>query len=142
VALLDRSTRTASLVAADDSHFIRIPAQAIEALRRNAVFEQKLVARVAAIVRGANDHVRAISAYSSVARVAWCLVRIARQEGRVDGQTVVIAKRPHHELAEMTGCQRETVSRALSTLKRKKQVTWDDDVMRLDLEALQRYVAA
>jgi hypothetical protein len=40
----------------------------------------------------------------------------------------------------MVGCTRETVSRKLETLKRKRCVLWDKQVMRLDLEGLQRFV--
>jgi CRP-like cAMP-binding protein len=75
-----------------------------------------------------------------MARVAWCLGRIARQEGQRDGSGVVIPRKKHQELAEMIGCTRETVSRKLETLKRKKCVSWDKTTMRLDIEALQRCV--
>jgi CRP-like cAMP-binding protein len=75
-----------------------------------------------------------------MARVAWCLARLARQEGKRDGTAVVIPRRKHQELADMVGCTRETVSRKLETLKRKRCVLWDKQVMRLDLEGLQRFV--
>lgn len=138
VALLDRSTRSASLVAMESCHFIRIAAPLFEQLRRNTAFEQRMVARVASMLRDASDHVRGVSTFPAVSRVAWCLGRIARQEGRYDGATVVIPKLAHQELAEMTGCSRETVSRALSALKRRKYVTWDDHTIRLEIGGLQR----
>jgi CRP-like cAMP-binding protein len=138
VALLDRSTRSASLVAMESCHFIRIAAPLFEQLRRNAGFEQRMVARVASMLRDASDHVRGVSTFPAVSRVAWCLGRIARQEGRYDGATVVIPKLVHQELAEMTGCSRETVSRALSALRRKKYVTWDEHSIRLEMGGLQR----
>ena len=94
------------------------------------------------MLREANDQVRGISAASTIARVAWCLGRIARQEGQRDGATVVIPRKKHQELAEMIGCSRETVSRKLDTLKRKKCISWDKDTMRLDIELLQRYLRA
>ena len=139
VALLDRSTRSASLVAAETCHLIRIPAAALAALRSNPGFEDHLVAGLVSTLREADDHVRVISTLSSVSRVAWCLGRIARYEGRLDGQNVVIPKTAHTDLAEMAGCTRETVSRALGTLKRKKYVTWDRRTMRLDVDSIQRY---
>ena len=138
VALLDRSTRSASLVAMESCHFIRIPAPLFEQMRRNPAFEWRMVARVASMLRDAGDHVRGVSTFPAVTRVAWCLGRIARQEGRFEGTTVVIPKLAHQELAEMTGCSRETVSRALSTLRRKKYVTWDDHSVRLEMGGLQR----
>jgi DNA-binding IclR family transcriptional regulator len=44
----------------------------------------------------------------------------------------------HQELAEMTGCSRETVSRALNTLKRKKCISWDERNVRLDMSVMQK----
>jgi len=138
VALLDGSTRSASLVTMEDCHFIRIPAPLFQQLRRNPEFEQRMVARVASMLRDASDQLRGIATFPAMSRVAWCLGRIARQEGRLEGATVVIPKLTHHELAEMTGCSRETVSRALGTLKRKKYVTWDEDTMRLEMGGFRR----
>src|SRR5688572_10079450 len=46
VALLDRSNRSASLVAAESSHLIRISGEAFERMRSNIAFERKLVAHV------------------------------------------------------------------------------------------------
>jgi hypothetical protein len=40
----------------------------------------------------------------------------------------------------MIGCSRETVSRKLEALKRKKCLSWNKETMRLDIEGLQRYV--
>jgi CRP/FNR family transcriptional regulator len=140
IALLDRSTRSAAVVAATDCHLLRIPVTAFDELRKNPAFEQKLVAHIAATLRDTNEHVRALSAFSCTARLAWCLARIARQEGEKSGSSLVIPRKPHHDLAQMTGCTRETVTRARGTLKRKKCVSWDDGTMRLDIEGLQRYV--
>jgi CRP-like cAMP-binding protein len=140
IAVLNRSTRLASLVALEDCHFIRIPAPSFDTLRKNSQFEDKVVAHVAAILRNANDQVRGIAPVSTIARVAWCLGRIARQEGQRDGATVIIPRKTHQELAEMIGCARETVSRKLETLRTKKCLSWDKQTMRVDLEKLQRYV--
>jgi CRP-like cAMP-binding protein len=140
IAILDRSTRSASLVAVEPCQFIRIPAAALEALRRNPAFENRLVAGLVSTLRRADDRVRVITSFPSISRVAWCLGRIARYSGRRDGSGIVIPKPPHSELAEMAGCTRETVSRTLQILKRKKYVNWDDRSMRIDIEGMQRYL--
>ena len=119
LALLDGSPRSAALVAAQLCRFIRIPAAAFERLRKNAAFEQRLVKHVASTLRDSNDRIRGVSNASSLARVAWCLSRVARQEGTLDRGGILIPKRAHQELAEMAGCSRETVTRALSALKRR-----------------------
>jgi CRP/FNR family cyclic AMP-dependent transcriptional regulator len=138
VALLDGSTRSADLIATEDCHFIRIPKASFDALRRNVRFEQKVVAHVMSLLRDANDQVRGTSSLPSLSRVAWCLARVARREGIRKGNVVVIPKRPHHELAEMAGCSRETVTRALGALKRRKCFTSDGETMSLDIDMLQR----
>ena len=140
IALFDRSTRSASLVASTDCHFIRIPIASFEKLRSNPQFEDKVVAHVISTLRGANDQVRGIAAASTIARVAWSLGRIARQEGVRDGSRIVIPRKKHQELADMVGCSRETVSRTLETLRRKNYVSWDKTTMRLDIDGLQRYL--
>lgn len=141
VALLDRSHRSASLVAAEQCHLIKIPIASLETLRRNPGFEDKLVARLVTRLRESDDRVRVISTFPSINRVAWCLARIARYSGRREGNLIVIPTASHSELAEMVGCTRETVSRALRALKRRKYVAWDRSSMRLDVEGMQRYLA-
>ena len=140
IALFDRSTRSAALVAVTDCQFIRIPAASFEQLRKNPQFENRVVSHIVSTLRETNDQVRGISTASTIARVAWCLGRIARLEGERDGAGVVIPRKKHQELAEMIGCSRETVSRKLDTLKRTKYVSGDKDTMRLDIEGLQRYL--
>lgn len=140
LALLDGSPRSAALVAAQACRFIRIPASAFEELRRNAAFEQRLVKHVASRLRDTNEHIRGVSSGSSIARVAWCLSRIARLEGTLDRGSILIPKKAHQELADMAGCSRETVTRALGTLRKKRCVSWSSKTIRLEVEALQRYV--
>jgi CRP-like cAMP-binding protein len=142
VALLDRSNRSASLVAAESSHLIRISGEAFERMRSNIAFERKLVAHVVRLLREANDQARAIATFPSVPRVVWCLSRIARQEGKREGKVVVVPNKPHQELAEMSGCTRETITRAIGTLKERGCLSGDRRTLRLDVECLQRYLSA
>ena len=127
-------------MAVEQCHLIRIPLAAFEAVRKNASFENKLVARLVTRLRESDDRVRVISTFPAINRVAWCLARIARYGGRRDGAAIVVPTTSHSELAEMAGCTRETVSRALHALKRKKYLTWDRTSMRLDVEGMQRYL--
>ena len=140
LALLDDSPRSAALVATQACRFIRIPAVAFHELRRNAAFEQRLVKHVASRLRDTNEHIKGVSSGSAVARVAWCLSRIARQEGRLDRGGILIPKKAHQQLADMAGCSRETVTRALGMLRKKRCVSWTGTTMLLEVEALQRLV--
>ena len=140
IALLDRATRSAGLVTVEKSHFIRIAADTFLELRSNRAFEDRLVANVTGTLRRATEQLRAIYTYNSLERVAWCLSRLAGQRGASVGTEIVISPRPpHHELAEMTGCSRETVSRILLRLRRMKWVNWDKQTLRLQASAMRRY---
>ena len=141
IALLDNSTRSTSLIASDACQLLRIPTAALLALRKDPGFEDRLVRGLIRILRASEDRVRMVTTFPAVKRVAWCLGRIVRASGRRDGPRVFIDKPAHHDLAEMAGCTRETVSRALQVLRRRKFVDWDDDVMHIDVEAMQRYLA-
>jgi CRP-like cAMP-binding protein len=140
IALVDRSTRTASLIAAEACYLISLPAAAFDALRQRPAFETRLVAGLVHRLRQSDDRVRVISTFPSINRVAWCLTRIARAGGTRTGGGIVIDKPLHQELGEMAGCTRETVSRTLQTLRRRKLVTWDEKTMRLDIDGLQRFL--
>lgn len=139
LALLDGSPRSAALVASQSCRFIRIPAAAFLQLRNNAAFEQQLVRHVASRLRETNEQIQGVTRGSSIARVAWCLSRVAREEGTLDGGGILMPKKAHQELAEMVGCSRETVTRALAMLKRRRCVSWSGKMMRLEIEPLQRY---
>lgn len=139
IAVIDESSRSAALIAIEDCQFIRVPRGDFLALRRNPAFEDQLLLHVTSTLRKANDHLRAISGLNAVDRVAWALGRIARERGRRQGDVIVLSPRPlHQDLADMTGCSRETVTRSLLALKRKKCVGWDGDTLRIEPEAFRR----
>jgi len=125
VASLDRSTRSARLVALEDCQFVKLPVRSFDALRAgNAAFAAKVVAHLTTTLRESNDQLRVICTFRSLGRVAWCLDRLVRQRGLPGAASAILDPCPkHHELAQMTGCSRETVSRALKTLKQKNCVT-------------------
>jgi CRP-like cAMP-binding protein len=125
IAPLDRSTRSARLVALEDCHFIKLPVSSFNALRAsNPAFAAKVIAHVTSTLRESNDQLRVICTFRSLGRVAWCLDRLVRQRGTVNASSATLDPCPkHHELAQMTGCSRETVSRSLKTLKQKNCIT-------------------
>jgi CRP/FNR family transcriptional regulator, cyclic AMP receptor protein len=125
IAPLDRFTRSARLVALEDCQFIKLPVRTFDALRAsNQTFAARVIAHVTTTLRESNDQLRVICTFRSLGRVAWCLDRLVRQRGKVNGSSATLDPCPkHHELAQMTGCSRETVSRSLKTLKQKNCIT-------------------
>lgn len=142
LALLDRSPRSAGVVTVERSHIIKVTGDAFLALRRNSVFENRLMVSVVRMLRRATEQLRASYTFRSVDHLGWSLARLARQRGDLLGGEIVISPKPrHHELAEMMGCARETVSRALLVLKRRKWVRWDRSSLRLRADVFRRYEA-
>jgi CRP-like cAMP-binding protein len=59
-------------------------------------------------------------------RVANVILEMARERGQRIGDVIVINERPTHQvLAEMAGTSRETVSRVLSQLQKKRYLSID-----------------
>jgi len=139
LALIDQSTRSAAIVATEDCQFIRIPSDAFSLLRRNPAFQERLLTQVLATLRRANDQLRAMYTFGTTERVAWGLARMARERGRSRGTTVVLDPRPtHQEIADLIGSSRETVTRALMALKRKKCVSWSEHALEIETVAFKR----
>ena len=97
------------------------------------------MAGLAATLRRAEDQVRIVTTFPCVGRVAWCLGRIAAHQGRRDGPWIVIPQTCHEELAEMTGCTGETVTRALRELEENRHLLLRDPrTIRIDADKMQR----
>ncbi len=125
IALLDKSTRSARLVALEDCQFLKLPVAAFDALRASSpAFAANVIANVTSTLRESNDQLRVMCTFRSLGRVAWCLDRLVPQREKINASSATLDPCPkHHELAQMTGCSRETVSRALKTLKQKNCIT-------------------
>jgi CRP/FNR family cyclic AMP-dependent transcriptional regulator len=140
LSLLDGAPRSAGLVALEDCRLIQLPKSAFDQLRLNPAFQDKLFHHVARMLRRATEQLRVSYTYSSTERVAWCLARFSMRRGRRIGDTLAISPKPsHQEVADMVGCTRETVSRALQRLKRLRYVSWDADALRLDARRFAPY---
>jgi CRP/FNR family transcriptional regulator len=141
LALIDGSTRSAALVALEECEFLQIPHHAFDALRSDQGFEKRLVAHVVRTLRQTNDQLRQICSFGSIARVAWGLSQIARKRGTWHGESLVLQPRPpHQELAEMTGCSRETVTRKLKALKDEGCISWNKTSFRIE-RRIESYLA-
>ncbi len=140
IALIDGSVRSASLVAVEASSVIRVTKRCFDALRKSAAFEEKLLVHVTATLRRATERLRAVYTFDSADRISWCLAQLARQRGLESGNVIDIVPRPsHQELAEMAGCSRETVTRALLRLRTLKRLNWNTSSLRLDRRFVRRY---
>jgi CRP-like cAMP-binding protein len=141
LSLLDGAPRSAGLVALSDCRLIQLPKGAFDLLRRDPAFEDELFHHIGRMLRRATEQLRVSYTYSSTERVAWCLARLAARSGPRIGDTIAISPKPsHQELADMVGCTRETVSRALLRLKTLRCLSWDADALHLNERAFRSYL--
>ncbi len=143
IALLDGSRRSAGLVATEDCRLLQIGREAFCSLRANPAFDATLVVHVTSMLRRATEQLRAIYTYSSSERVCWCLARLAHRAGRKDDGTIILSPRPlHQELADMTGCSRETVTRSLRELERMQWIITRPGTLLLNERCFRAYLEA
>lgn len=135
LALLDGSTRSATLAAMRPSELIVIPRTSFLTLRRNRAFEDQLMLHVAAMLRRATVRQRVMT-YAAGDRVFWCLIGLALRSRTPINKSLVVSPRPtHQELADMTGLTRETVSRRLVDLESEGRVRITKKAYTLDENA-------
>jgi CRP/FNR family transcriptional regulator/CRP/FNR family cyclic AMP-dependent transcriptional regulator len=77
-------------------------------------------------LRRANRHINTLSMMSVYGRVAEVLLQIAAEQGQRVNSMIVIPNRPTHQIiADTAGTSRETVSRILSHLQKKRYIAID-----------------
>jgi CRP/FNR family transcriptional regulator, cyclic AMP receptor protein len=127
MALLDGEPRSASVVAAQQCDlFLLYRKSFIDILERYPKIAIHLIIEMSKRLRRANRHINTLSMMSVYGRVADVLLRLAHEHGRRVGAMVVIPNRPTHQIiADMAGTSRETVSRIVSQLQKKRYIALD-----------------
>lgn len=122
MAILDGEPRSASVVAAEPCVLIMLYRKDfLEILQRIPKIAIKLLIEMSHRLRNANRHINTLSLMSVYGRIADVLLRISREQGREEYGSIVINNRPTHQMiAEMAGTSRETVTRILSKLQKKR----------------------
>ena len=127
MAVLDGEPRSASVLAAEPCRLLMLYRKAfIDILQRFPKIAIAMLIEMSRRQRRSNRHINTLSMMSVYGRVADVLLQLAKEFGRKTGSMIVIDKRPTHQtIAEMAGTSRETVSRVLSQLQKKRYLTMD-----------------
>lgn len=127
MAVLDGEPRSASVLAASKCTLLMLyRKQFIEILQKHPNITITMLIEMSRRLRKTNRQVNTLSMMSVYGRVAEVLLRLAKESGRKVGPATVIENRPTHcRIAEMAGTSRETVSRVLSQLQKKRYLTID-----------------
>ncbi len=118
VALLDGGSRSASAQTMAETQLLSLPRAAFsQALKRQPVMAEKLLALLAKRLRVANCQVEQLAFCDARGRVAATLLALAEVYGTdPDGEKRVDLRLTHQELANLAGTTRETSTRILSEL--------------------------
>ena len=127
MAVLDGEPRSASVIAAEPCRLLMLYRRPFfEILQKYPKITIAMLIEMSHRLRRSNRHINTLSMMSVYGRVADVLLQLAKEGGRKIGSMIVIDKRPTHQvIAEMAGTSRETVSRVLSQLQKKRYLTID-----------------
>ncbi|HSL87927.1 MAG TPA: Crp/Fnr family transcriptional regulator [Ignavibacteriaceae bacterium] len=140
MALLDGLNRSANVIAMEDSKlFIIQRSEFLELLRKYPDVSIALLQELSTRLRASSMKIKALSLKDAEGKVATVLLQIADDIGKIKHGIVEIEKLPfQHELANMAGTSRETISRTLHSFAKKGLVELDGSRLRIiDYEKFQ-----
>lgn len=127
MTILDGEPRSASVAAAEHcSLFMLYRKSFLEILKRYPKIAIHILTEMSRRLRNANRQINTLSLMSVYGRIADLLLRLGRDHGKRVADLIIIPERPtHQQIAEMTGTTRETVTRVLSQLQKKRFISID-----------------
>lgn len=133
MAILDGLTRSASVVALEDSElFIIQRDQFLELLRQYPEVSIALLQELANRLRMADMKIKALTLKDAEGKVATVILQIADDIGKIKQGVVEIEKLPlQQDLANMAGTSRETISRTLHQFAKKDLIELEGSKMRI-----------
>jgi CRP/FNR family cyclic AMP-dependent transcriptional regulator len=127
MAILDGEPRSASVIAAESCRLCMLYRKAfLDMLERHPKIAIQMLITMSRRLRRTNRQINTLSLMSVYGRVADIILRLAEEQGEKRTGITIIHNRPTHQIiAEMAGTSRETVSRILSQLQKKKYILLD-----------------
>ena len=140
MALLDGLNRSANVIAMEDAKlFIIQRSEFLGLLRKYPDVSIALLQELSTRLRASSMKIKALSLKDAEGKVATVLLQLADDIGKIKRGIVEIEKLPfQHELANMAGTSRETISRTLHSFAKKGLVELDGSRLRIiDYEKFQ-----
>jgi CRP-like cAMP-binding protein len=133
MALLDGLARSATVTAMAKSEvFIIQRNDFLELLKTHPEVSISLLRELAQRLRAAGMKIKALSLKDAEGKVATVLLQLADEVGKIRKGIVEIEKLPYqHELANMAGTSRETISRTLHSFAKKGLVELEGSFLRI-----------
>ena len=133
MAILDGQTRSATVVAIEDSElFIIQRTDFLNLLREYPEASIALLQELTKRLRSTDVKIKALSLKDAEGKVATVILQIADDVGKIKQGKVEIEKLPlQQDLANMAGTSRETISRTLHTFAKKGLIELDGNKLRI-----------
>ena len=124
MAIIDGLSRSANVTAMEDSElFIIQRNDFIALLQSHPEISISLLKELTARMRAADLKIKSLSLKDAEGKVATVILQLADDIGKIKNGTVEIEKLPlQHDLANMAGTSRETISRTLHSLVKKELI--------------------
>lgn len=142
LSALDGRPRSATVIAIEDSLIVSLKAQVfLDLVLETPRLAQRLLVRLASMVRAADDRIMDLSTLAAINRVQAELLRQARAEGDDRNAAVIEPIPTHSDFASRVSTTRETVARVLNDLARQGIVERRRDALMIhDLQKLKQMV--
>jgi len=133
MSLLDGMPRSANVTAMEDTELYMIKRENfLELLNNHPNVSIDLLEEITHRLRDAGMRIKSLSLNDAEGKVATVLLQIADEKGKIKNGIVEIEKLPfQHDLANMAGTSRETISRTLHSFAKKNLVEMDGPKLRI-----------
>lgn len=133
MSLLDGMPRSANVTAMEDTELYMIKREDfLELLNNHPDVSIALLEEITHRLREAGMRIKSLSLNDAEGKVAMVLLQIADEKGKIKNGIVEIEKLPfQHDLANMAGTSRETISRTLHSFAKKGLVELEGSKLRI-----------
>jgi CRP-like cAMP-binding protein len=133
MAILDGQSRSANVTAMEDSElFIIQRSEFLELIQSHPEIAIALLQELTSRLRAADMKIKSLSLKDAEGKVATVILQLADDIGKIKQGTVEIEKLPYqHDLANMAGTSRETISRTLHSFAKKGMVELEGSKLRI-----------
>ncbi len=133
MAILDGQSRSANVTAMEDTEILIIQRNDfIQLLHDHPEVSISLLQELTQRLRAADMKIKSLSLKDAEGKVATVILQLADDIGKIRQGTVEIEKLPfQHDLANMAGTSRETISRTLHSFAKKGLVELDGAKLRI-----------
>lgn len=133
MAILDGLARSANVTAIEDSDlFVIQRSDFLDLLYNHPEVSISLLSELTKRLRAADMKIKSLSLKDAEGKVATVLLQLADDIGKIKQGVVEIEKLPYqHDLANMAGTSRETISRTLHSFAKKGLIELDGNKLRI-----------